>query len=307
MISETKIDDTFWDSQFLIKGFSVPYRLDHTAKEGGILIYIREDIPSKLIKDVTFDKPFEGFLIEINLRSKKWLLGCSYNPHRDNITPHLRNISTALDKLSTDYENEILLVDFHVEAEEKNLSNFVSVHNLKTLIKQKTCFKNPENPTCIDLILTNSPWSFQSSSVFETALSDFHKLTITVLKQYFPKLKPKVVNYRDNKNFQNNEFRAELDNEMTKHDLGNMKYQHFLNIFIDILNKHSPIKQKYLRANQERFMTKDLHKVIMERSRLRNKLLRDRTDISREQYKKQRNICVSLLKKAKKDNFANLD
>ena len=54
-------------------------------------------------------------------------------------------------------------------------------------------------------------------------------------------------------------------------------------------------------------MTKDLHKVIMERSRLRNKLLRDRTDISREQYKKQRNICVSLLKKAKKDNFANLD
>ena len=34
MISETKIDDTFPDSQFLIKGFSVPYRLDHTAKGG---------------------------------------------------------------------------------------------------------------------------------------------------------------------------------------------------------------------------------------------------------------------------------
>ena len=39
----------------------------------------------------------------------------------------------------------------------------MSVHNLKTLIKQKTCFKNPENPTCIDLILTNSPRSFQNS------------------------------------------------------------------------------------------------------------------------------------------------
>ena len=97
------------------------------------------------------------FFIEINLGSNKWLLGCSYNPHRDNITPHLGNISTALDKLSTDYENVILLGDFNVEVEEKNLSNFMSVHNLKTLIKQKTCFKNPENPTCIDLILTNSP------------------------------------------------------------------------------------------------------------------------------------------------------
>ena len=87
----------------------------------------------------------------------------------------------------------------------------------------------------------------------------------------------------------------------------NMEYQDFLNIFINILNKHAPMKQKYLIANQGRFMTKDLHKAIMKRSRLRNKFLRDRTDISREEYKKQRNLCVSLLKKAKKDHFANLD
>ena len=91
------------------------------------------------------------------MRIKKWLLGCFYNPHQDNVTPQLRNISTALDKLFTDYENIILLGDFNIEAEEKNLSDFMSVHNLKTLIKQKTCFKNPENPICIDLILTNTP------------------------------------------------------------------------------------------------------------------------------------------------------
>ena len=168
----------------------------------------------------------------------------------------------------------------------------MSVHKVETLIKQKTCFKNPENPSCIDLILTNSPRSFQNSSVFETGLSDFHKHTITVLKQYFPKLKPKVVNYRDYQNFQNNEFRAELDNEMSKHDLRNMGYQHFLNIFIDILNKHARMKQKYFRANQRRFMTKDLHKAIMKRSRHRNKFLRDKTDISREEYRKQRSLCT---------------
>ena len=92
-----------------------------------------------------------------------------------------------------------------------------------------------------------------------------------------------------------------------EHNLGNMEYQHFLNTFIEILNKHAPMKQKYLRANQGRFMTKDLHKAIMKRSRLRNKFLRDTTDISREEYKKQRNLCVSLLKKAKKDHFVNRD
>ena len=54
-------------------------------------------------------------------------------------------------------------------------------------------------------------------------------------------------------------------------------------------------------------MTKDLHKAIMKRSRIRDKFIRDRTDISREEYKKQRNLCVSFLNKAKKDHFPNLD
>ena len=80
MLSDAKTDDTFPDLQFLINGFSVPYGLDRTAKGGGILLYIREDIPSKRIKKVTFGESFEGFFIEINLRSKKRLLGCSYNP-----------------------------------------------------------------------------------------------------------------------------------------------------------------------------------------------------------------------------------
>ena len=45
----------------------------------------------------------------------------------------------------------------------------------------------------------------------------------------------------------------------------------------------------------------------MKRSRLRNKFLRTRTEISQIEYKKQRNLCVNLLKKAKKDHYANLD
>ena len=183
------------------------------------------------------------------------------------------------------------------------MSEFISVYSLRNLVKQKTCFKNPENPSCIDLILANSPRSFQNSNVFETGLSDFHKLTTTVLKQYFPKLKPKVLNYRDYREFRNDEFRAQLDSEILKHDINNMEDQHFLDIFKEILNKHAPIKQKYLRANQRRFMIENLHKVIMKHSRFRNKFLSGRTEMSRKEYKKQRNFCVKLLKRAKKRTF----
>ena len=65
--------------------------------------------------------------------------------------------------------------------------------------------------------------------------------------------------------------------------------------------------KKCLRANQEIIMKKDLRKAIMKHSRLRNKFLHDRTEMSRKEYKKQRNVCVNLLKKAKKEYFSNLD
>ena len=173
------------------------------------------------------------------MRSKKWLLGCSYNHHKENIASHLSNATAALDKLCRDYENLILLDDFNVEIKEKNISDFMSAYNLKSLVKQKICFKNPDNSSWIDLIPTNCPRSFQDSYVFETGVSDFQKLATTVLKQYFPKPKPKIVSYRDYRNFRNDEFRAELDNEILKHDINSIECQHFLNTFIEILNKHA--------------------------------------------------------------------
>ena len=48
MISETKLDYSFPTAQFLLHCFSAPYRLDRNSKNSGILLYLREDIPSKL-------------------------------------------------------------------------------------------------------------------------------------------------------------------------------------------------------------------------------------------------------------------
>ena len=70
--------------------------------------------------------------------------------------------------------------------------SFCENYNLKTLIKQRTCYKNPDNPTCIDLILTNIPLSFQNTCGLETRLSDFHLMTLTVMRKRFQQFQPKV-------------------------------------------------------------------------------------------------------------------
>ena len=69
--------------------------------------------------------------------------------------------------------------------------------------------QNPKNPTGIDLIMANKPKCFQNSNTVETRLSDFHKITTTILKFYFKKKKSKSIIYRKYKNY-NTMFREEF-------------------------------------------------------------------------------------------------
>ena len=88
MISETKLDDSFPTDQFLIKGFSAPNRFDRNSKGGGLLLYIREDVPGKILTYCS-NCDIETPLVEINLRKRKWLLNGSYNPNKIQIQTNL--------------------------------------------------------------------------------------------------------------------------------------------------------------------------------------------------------------------------
>ena len=160
MISETKIDDSSPLGNFLTCRFSKSYRLDRDSLGGGILLYVREDIPTNLTEVET--KPIEGFYIELNARNDKWFINCSYNPHKNMIGNHLWAISEKLDIYSTSYGNFIILGDFNIEMEEQQVKDFCDNYGLKSLIRQPTCYKSPSNPTCIDLILTKAPQNFKT-------------------------------------------------------------------------------------------------------------------------------------------------
>ena len=120
------------------------------------------------------------------------------------ICNHLDAMSTYLDLHSTTYEKVLILADFNVGIEEKRMKAFCDKCSLISLIKQPTCYKNLNNPTCIDLILFNTtPRSFQSACDIETRLSDFDLMTLTVLKKSFRKFDSRLINYRSSKNLSN--------------------------------------------------------------------------------------------------------
>ena len=191
----------------------------------------------------------------------------------------------------------MLVGDFNAEESEPCLSQFLFEMNAKNIVKEPTCFKSLSNPSCIDLVITNSFSNFQNTKAISTGLSDFHKMVVSVLKHNFHRSTPKELVYRDYKNFDRVVFKRELEDKLNQQ--GN-EYKHFEQILLEILNIHAPIKKKLLRANQVPYMTKALRKAIMKRSELESKYVKNKTSENLKSYKKQKNFCSKLYKKEKK-------
>ena len=153
----------------------------------------------------------------------------------------MHHLSKGLDIYMNKYDNILFLGDFNSEMSENYLNDFFNVYNLQNIVKEPTCFKNHENPSCIDLLLINRPWCFENTVAVEAAgISDFHKIVVTVFKVFYKKQKPKIIQYRKYDNFNSDLFREELNNELLNVDLNNAELSEFTETFMSLLDKHAP-------------------------------------------------------------------
>ena len=93
---------------------------------------------------------------------------------------------------------------------------------------------------------------FHKASIFETGISNRHKLILSF--------------FCSHKTFNKNKFLHELDQELLKgaiYQNNEEIYSMCIRIFQNVLNKHVPLKQNKVRGNHAPFMTKDLSKAIM--------------------------------------------
>ena len=132
-LSETKLDETFTTSIFLKVGFSSPFQLDWNRKGGGILIYMRSDIPSKLLTKHSFPNDIEGLFVETNFRKSKWLLFGTYQPPSQNHQYYFDCLDGAIDVYSS-YEKVIFTGDFNAQESECVFDSFLHQHDLTNLV-----------------------------------------------------------------------------------------------------------------------------------------------------------------------------
>ena len=126
MISETKLNYSFPNSQFLMTGYHPPYRKDRIDRGGGLMFFIREDIPCREII-VTNEEHIEVISFEIN--------SGGYNPEKSKISNSLDCMENKLDALCLQYENIVLFGNLNFEMHEERMNIFCSSYYFKCLTK----------------------------------------------------------------------------------------------------------------------------------------------------------------------------
>ena len=111
VVNESKIDASFTQQQFAIEGYHLPYRRDRNAFGGGVMIFVREDIPCREIVLNKDEEKIEGIFIEISTRKQKWLFFGGYCNKKANISNFLSKLGSIIDRNILKYENFLLLGD----------------------------------------------------------------------------------------------------------------------------------------------------------------------------------------------------
>ena len=145
-------------------------------------------------------KSFQSIVWDFTLNNRTWCLYLVYCPPSSSKELFYQELQNSLDSAFTKYGNVLLMGDININTKDISLSQeydiLLSAFGMQHLFNEPTCFKNIENPTHLDHMVTNKRAFIKTSGVLDTGLSDFHRLTYTILKMHRPKSTVSTTMYR---------------------------------------------------------------------------------------------------------------
>ena len=309
-LSETKLDCSYPNPQFHINSY-VTHRQDRNAHGGGLACYVRETIPHKHRPDIAVNQNgIESIVIQVKTKTNNSFFIVIYKPPNIHIQHLSKAIESMLNKCLSESRNIYIIGDLNVNfnLNPNNLSNICDIYDLKQVIKGPTCFKSLENPTLLDIILTNSPNTIKKTINVALGISDFHNYISAATRMSCPSNEPKLIQYRSFKKFNENDYLNDLQVapfhvSQTFEDVDDQLWFHNT-LLLDIIDKNAPQKQRIVKCNQLPYMNDNLRKAINVKASLRRKFNKNRSQVNWEKFRKQRNL-VNKLKKTSLQKYFN--
>ena len=307
VITETKLDHTFRDAQLTIDGYRFTRR-DRSVHGGGVIIYWRSDLIFNYSKLAPNLSCVEALLIKLKL-GNSWLMVCgAYRPPSTRRSIWMEDLYKLFEHALSSCDDLLVLGDLNCDllqpqnngGEGSDLLDLCDIFNLECLVNEPTRV-TPTSKTLIDVILTNNKGRFLSTGTLEPHISD-HRLIYTVMRISLARKRSRKVTCRSYKAYDKERFVSDLTTvpfHITSifDDIDDQAWA-FTKLFSDIANEHAPIKQFHIRGGQLPYMTPEWRRAIRHRNRLWNIYRKSKTEPNWLAYKRQRNLCTSLRRKA---------
>jgi hypothetical protein len=212
-----------------------------------------------------------------------------------------------LDKCFGECDVVYIVGDLNVNFQNKchELSELIDTYNLKNIIKGPTCFKSVKNPTLLDVIITNKPKSISGHLNFNIGMSDCHNYICAATKYNLSEVPKDIITYRSYKKFNEENFLSDITKMSLESSSGadiNTKTSNIIEKLKMIIDRHAPLKTKYLRGKRAPYMNDVLRKAINVKAMFYRKYIKNPNEYTWDSYRKQRNK-VTHLKRISVKNF----
>ena len=273
-ISESKLDSSFPSAQFHVEGYVI-LRQDNTDSSGGLIIYVRSDLPHRRLPDAECNSNgIESLCVEVTVGKSKTVLTCIYKHPKVKKLIFKECISKMADKLMSTHDDLIFLGDWNCCPHKSNtVKDFCDMYNLRNLITEPTCHKGNVS-SLLDVIVVSNPRRYAGVLNSDCQISDFHNIIGAATKRFAPSQRPRKISYRSYKHFDEDDY---------LYDMGSAPF-HVADIFSDvddkawftsalindIIDSHAPIKSKMVKSHSVPYMNSLLRKTQCNRNMARN-------------------------------------
>lgn len=308
-LSETRLRPYITDDIVAVPNYSILRRDPTKPGETGVALYIHDSVQRFIQRrsDIELKSNIECLWIEVKPKSAGTLLICMLYRNPSSSFDWYDDFYNMFDYIDTQNNDVLLLGDFNIDMLKPHQSwtSTTTLLGLQQLVTAPTRV-TASSATIIDHIYTNNHTAIEDANVAQVAISD-HYATCCTWKSKLPKIKKNghtCIQYRSYKHFNKDAFYKDLAltpfNHVYQITNPHEAFQHWHETFLNILNKHAPIRQKRVKhAFKPSWYTKEVEEAVKKKTKLK-------IEKRFQEFKTQCEYVKKLIKKSKKELFGKL-
>lgn len=308
LICETWLKNSINNSVINISNYRL-YRADRNCNGKGVCVYVRNKLRSEIIVNRQ-EYTWEQLWVKVIIKKKSFAIGIIYKPHEQNTNSFLDEFEDNLGSIYPTVDEVICMGDFNLnllDFENVNVKKFTSIlesFELCQVIDEPTRI-TATCETLLDYVIIPEG-SIYEKGVMQQVFSD-HSMVFCKFKISKVKTEPKIITYRNYKNFDDHNFQRDLFNtsffKIYDQETADAKVSYLVNCLNDLLDKHAPFVTSRVTKPKAPWLTFPLKKMMEERDKAQRKYKKSGLDAHLQAYKNLRNFTSQSVKREQRAYF----